>query len=101
MLAQTEQTQMLLNNHLPFAAQIIDTPLVPVLPSSPQVLEVAMIYRIGLLVFLTLMMIAIDQMAGTNFARYTEAKFVGLPHAIGMRISRFREYGWQGLFSRP
>lgn len=100
MLAQTEQTQMLLNNNLPFAAQIIDTPLVPVFPSTPQVIQVALVYRIGLLIFLTLMMIAIDQMAGTNFAAYIEAKIVNFPRAVGMRISRFREHGWHGVFSR-
>lgn len=100
MLAQTEQTQMLLNNNLPFAAQIIDTPIVPALPSSPQVLQVAMTYRVGLLLFLALMLIAIDQMAGTNFATYIEAKIVNLPHAAVHRISRFREYGWRGVFSR-
>lgn len=100
MLAQTEQTQMLLNNNLPFAAQIIDTPMVPILPSTPQVIQVALIYRIGLLMFLTLMMIAVDQMAGTNFAAYIESKIVNFPHAVGLRISRFREHGLQGVFSR-
>ncbi|MGN6517264.1 MAG: hypothetical protein ACTHLR_15645 [Rhizomicrobium sp.] len=100
MLAQTEQTQMLLNNNLPFAAQIIDTPVVPVQPSTPQVIQVALIYRIGFLIFLTLMMIAIDQMASTNFATYIEAKIVNIPRSLGLRISRFREYGWRGVFSR-
>jgi hypothetical protein len=99
MLAQTEQTQMLLNNHLPFAAQVIDTPVLPTTLSSPAVLQVALIYRIGLLVFFVLLVIAIDQMAGTNFASYSEAKIVNLPGAIGRRISRFRENGWRGVFS--
>lgn len=100
MLAQTEQTQMLLNNNLPFAAQIIDTPTVPQVPSSPRPLQVLFIYYIGFLVFVVLFLIAIDQIADTNIVEYLEAKIMGLPRALSMRISRFREYGWQGLFSR-
>jgi hypothetical protein len=100
MLAQTEQTQMLLNNHLPFAAQIIDTPTVPQQPSTPAPLRSLFVYYIGFLVFMLLFFIAIDQIADTNIVEYTEAKIMGLPHALSVRISRFREYGWQGLFSR-
>ncbi|MBS0274834.1 MAG: hypothetical protein JSR55_10630 [Proteobacteria bacterium] len=100
MLAQTEQTQMLLNNNLPFAAQIIDTPTIPTQPSTPPMLNVAMEYRIGLLIFLILVVIAIDQISGTNFADYSEAKIRNFPRFIGTLISRFREYGWRGVFSR-
>jgi hypothetical protein len=100
MLAQTEQTQMLLNNNLPFAAQIIDTPTVPTQPSSPPMLNIALMYRIGLLVFLVLMLIALDQIAGTNFSDYLDAKARHFPSFVGLRISRFRERGWQGVFSR-
>ncbi len=100
MLAQAEQTQMLLTNRLPFAAQIIDTPVVPQEPSSPKALDVALIYRIGFLMFLIVMLLAVDQAAGTNIVDYIEAKLTGFPKSIGTRISRFREYGWQGVFSR-
>jgi hypothetical protein len=100
MLAQTEQTQMLLNNNLPFAAQIIDTPTIPTQLSSPQALNVVLIYRVGLLIFFVLALIAFDQIAGTNFVDYSETKIRNFPHFIGTRISRFREYGWQGVFSR-
>jgi hypothetical protein len=100
MLAQAEQAKMLLNNHLPFAAQIIDTPSVPTTPSSPPPINVMLIYRIGMLVFLLLALIAFDQIAGTNFVDYTEAKIFGFPHSVMKRISRYREYGWQGVFSR-
>jgi len=100
MLAQTEQTQMLLNNNLPFAAQVIDTPTVPTQLSSPQMLNIVLTYRIGLLIFFILAMIAFDQIAGTNFVEYGETKIRNFPHFVGARISRFREYGWQGLFSR-
>jgi hypothetical protein len=100
MLAQTEQTQMLLNNHLPFASQIIDTPTVPQDPSSPRALQVLLMYYIGFLAFVILFFIAIDQIADTNIVEYAEAKITGLPHALSMRLSRFREYGWHGLFSR-
>lgn len=100
MLAQTEQTQMLLNNHLPFAAQIIDAPTVPQDPATPRALQILLMYYIGFLVFVILVFIAIDQIADTNIVEYTEAKIMGFPHALSVRISRFREYGWQGLFSR-
>ncbi len=100
MLAQTEQTQMLLNNNLPFAAQIIDTPVVPTQLSSPQMLNIVLMYRIGLLIFFILAMIAFDQIAGTNFVEYSETKIRNFPHFVGTRISRFREYGWHGIFSR-
>lgn len=100
MLAATEQTQMLLNNHLPFAAQIIDTPVVPSMPSSPRAFDVALTYRIGLLIFLILAMIALDQIAGTNFIEYTETKIRRFPHSVMMRASLYREYGWQGIFYR-
>lgn len=100
MLAATEQTQMLLNNHLPFAAQIIDTPVVPTMPSSPRTFDVALTYRIGVLIFLILAMLALDQIAGTNFVEFTDTKIRRFPHSVMVRISRYREYGWQGIFSR-
>jgi len=100
MLAQTEQTQMLLNNHLPFAAQIIDTPVVPSQPSSPQTLDVVLMYRIGLMIFFVLGMLALDQIAGTNFVEYTETKLRRFPRFVMTRVSRYREFGWQGVFSR-
>jgi hypothetical protein len=100
MLSQTEQTQMLLNNNLPFAAQIVDTPVVPTQPSSPPMLNVALMYRIGILVFFVLMLIAFDQIASTNFSDYADVKIRNFPNFIATRISNFREYGWRGVFSR-
>ncbi len=100
MLAQSEQTQMLLNNNLPFAAQIIDTPIVPSQLSSPAALQVLLIYYMGFLIFVVLFFIAVDQIASTNIIDFLEAKIVGFPRFVMNRISRFREYGWQGVFSR-
>jgi hypothetical protein len=52
------------------------------------------------MIFLVLAMLALDQIAGTNFVEYTEMKLRRFPRFVMIRISRYREYGWHGVFSR-
>jgi len=80
MLSQTEQTQMLLNNNLPFAAEILDTPIIPSLPSSPPALSSVFAYRIAVCLFLLSALIVFDQIVGTNIVGLIET---GLRRAGG------------------
>lgn len=97
MLAQTEQTQMLLNNDLPFAAQIIDTPVVPALPGSPAPINVLLIYRIGMLVFLIAAMVAFDQISNTGIATYFDNVLRGLPR----RAAQGCAHAWAKIVGAP
>lgn len=99
MLEDTEKTQMLLNNNLPFAAQIIDTPVLSTVPSSPAPIQVTLVYRVGLLFFLLFGLIAFDQIAETNLVKFIDRSVRNAPNTVGRLIARFRERGYAGSWS--
>ena len=91
MLAETEQTQMLLDNNLPFAAQIIDTPVLPTVPSSPAPFNVLLVYHVGELIFLLLALVAFDQIAGTGVMNFVDTSLRWGGGSVGRLLGRTRE----------